>query len=269
MEPEYLDAIKDHIKGEPGKRSVDLFAKFFAQTVNAISETDHDVLGDLFQTSISHGENAFFMTPQPIAELMSTLSLGPDTNAEQEPTSISDPCCGTGIMLIEAGKQHENAELVGQDVDARCARVSAINLGLRGKYGWIICGNSLSRDVRFVYRIGSFFHEGPNGRRRGVIREVPPEQCPVLPELSQQTRQDLFETLEQSDDSKPQNINLGVLEVPRWLYRLERQLVSSPTNEVLKTENNEKKTDQVVTLQENVDSKPDAPSSKPSQKHLF
>jgi len=269
METEYLDAVKDHVEGEQGKRSVDLFGKFFGQTVIAISETDRDVLGDLFQSAVSHQENAFFMTPQPIAELVSKLSLGEDDTDEKKPITISDCCCGTGILLIEAGNQHENAELVGQDVDARCARVSALNLGLRGKYGWVICGNSLSREVRFVYRIGSFFHEGPNGLRRGVIREVSPEQCPVLPELRQQTRQDLFETLEQSDEVKPQNTNSDIVEVPRWLFRLEGQLVSSPTNKDTKAVQPGTVINKAVTPQEKEISKPDTPPSKPSQKNLF
>lgn len=32
-----------------------------------------------------------------------------------------DPCCGPGIMLIEAGRINPKAELVGQDIDARSA----------------------------------------------------------------------------------------------------------------------------------------------------
>jgi hypothetical protein len=65
-----------------------------------------------------------------------------------------------------------------------------LNLGLRGKYGWAICGNTLSREVQFAFRIGSLFHDGPDSLRRGVIRQVPPEECPVLPELRNRTNRD-------------------------------------------------------------------------------
>ena len=113
----------------------------------------------------------------------------------------------------------------------RCARIAAINLGLRGKYGWIVCGNTLSREVQFVYRIGSFFHEGPNGRRRGVIRDVAPEDCPILPELTHRTRQDLFEQVEPPPDSKQKEARPDILEVPQWALRLEQHLAALDDSE--------------------------------------
>ena len=161
MEPEYFDAIKAHTDGPKGKRGVDLFPVFLGQLVDAMSRTDADVLGDLFQGSISYGENGLYLTPQAIARLLAQMTVDPaQRTADGNVPVICDPCCGTGILLTEAGKANPHAELVGQDIDARCARITAINLGLRGKYGWVICGNSLSREVQFVYRIGSFFHEG-------------------------------------------------------------------------------------------------------------
>ena len=98
-------------------------------------------------------------------------------------------------MLLAASAVNPRAELVGVDIDARCAKITAVNLGLRSKYGWVICGNSLSGQMQFAYRIGHFYHEGPNGRRRGVIRDVPPEETPV-PVIATRLRResaDLFE----------------------------------------------------------------------------
>ncbi|QDT64075.1 N-6 DNA methylase [Calycomorphotria hydatis] len=226
MEAEYFEAIEGHCAGTLPHRSVDLFPQFFAQVVDAISETDDDVLGDLFQGGISYGENGLYLTPRPVAELMARTTI-PDDYDEKKPLMISDPCCGTGILLIEAGKLAPNSELVGQDIDPRCARITALNLGLRGKYGWVICGNTLSRDVQFVYRIADFIHEGPNGFRRGVIRSIPPEECPVLPELRKQLREDLFEAVEAEDQPETDRDQhaLELVEVPQWLARLERLFV--------------------------------------------
>ena len=164
MEPEYFDAIKAHLDGKKGKRGVDLFPVFLAQAVDGMSRNDNDVLGDLFQAGISYGEHGLYLTPQLVAELMARLSLdAEERTSDGETPMICDPCCGSGLLLMEAGKINPQAELIGQDIDARCARITALNLGLRGKYGWVICGNSLSREVQFVYRIGSFFHESCDG----------------------------------------------------------------------------------------------------------
>lgn len=223
MELDYLEAIKAHTDGSKGKRGVDLFPVFLGQLVEATSNADNDLLGDLFQGAISYGENGLYLTPAPVAQLIAQMTVEPTERAEDGRIPlIHDPCCGTGVLLMEAGKINPHVELVGQDVDARCARITSINLGLRGKYGWVICGNSLTRDVQFVHRIGGFFHEGPNGLRRGVIRQVPPEECPVLPELHRTTT-DVQRTLAPaSDEDVVADVKLpGIIEIPRWLQRLE------------------------------------------------
>lgn len=230
METEYFEAIKEHTQGKVGKRGVDLFGKFFGQTVEAISLHDNDVLGDMFQSAISYGENAFYMTPRPVSTAISKMMSGdPKASSDGNGTRILDPCCGTGILLIEAGKEQERAELCGVDIDSRCADICAINLGLRSRYGWVICGNSLSRKVQYAYRIGSFYHEGPNGLRRGVIRKVSNDQCPVLPELQRETKRDLLNRLD--EDKQPTSNNgmpLPIVEIPDWLLRLEAQTASVP-----------------------------------------
>jgi hypothetical protein len=60
-------------------------------------------------------------------------------------------------MLLEASNINPHAELVGQDIDARCVKITAINLGLRSRYGWVVCGNTLTGDTQFAYRVGSVF----------------------------------------------------------------------------------------------------------------
>ncbi|WP_145305562.1 N-6 DNA methylase [Gimesia fumaroli] len=224
MESEYFDAIKAHTKGEIGERGVDLMPVFLAQTIDAMSRTDNDVLGDLFQGSISYGEHSLYLTPPSVAQMMASMTSDETEDGDGRETLISDPCCGSGIPLIEAGKLHPQAELIGQDIDARCARLTALNLGLRQKYGWVICGNTLTREVQFVYRIGSFFHEGAQGRRRGVIREVPPEQCPVLPELQQRIKRYLLDTLDEESSlvPVPEQSLPQIIEIPDWVLRLEQ-----------------------------------------------
>jgi hypothetical protein len=83
--------------------------------------------------------------------------------------SVCDPCCGSGRMLLAAGEMQPGWEFVGQDIDLRCVRMTAINLALRNLYGYVIWGNSLGSEKRIVYRTGFDL--------RGVIREVPIAAC--------------------------------------------------------------------------------------------
>ena len=114
----------------------------------------------------------------------------------------------------------------------RCVKITAINLGLRGCFGWVVCGNSLSGETRFAYRIGSFFNETPNGLRRGVIRDVPPEETPipVIAERIRRDTKDLFET-EGEDDARSVSTLPTIIEVPQWLARLEPKLAALDRDE--------------------------------------
>ena len=227
-EAEYLSMVDRHKSGKPGKRGVDLMSQMFGELVSAMDTLDADILGDLFQGAITHGEAGQYFSPESLARLLAEMTVDPEARGTADkPLLINDPCCGTGRMLLEAAKVNPHLELVGQDIDHRCAKITAINMGLRGRYGWVICGNSLSGETRFAYRIGSFFHESPNGLRRGLIRDVPVEQTPV-PVISERARRKTRELFvnEETIATKISQTKLHVIEVPPWLARLEPQFAA-------------------------------------------
>lgn len=83
-------------------------------------------------------------------------------------------------MLLAAGEIQPNWEFIGQDVDLRCVRMTALNLALRNRYGYVIWGNSLANERRLVYRTGF--------NLRGFVRELPPEETPPpVPETTADT----------------------------------------------------------------------------------
>ncbi len=227
-EGEYLAMIERHKAGKKGHRGADLMGQMFGELVNAMSESDADILGDLFQGAVTYGEAGQYFTPECVTKLLAQMSIDPDARPENsKPILVNDPCCGTGRMLLEAATINPHVELVGQDIDARCTKISAINLGLRGRYGWVLCGNSLSGETTFAYRIGSFYNETPNGLRRGVIRDVPVEQTPV-PVLAARMREQSQSLLgkEQVSDVSNSFPVPTIIEVPQWLARLEPMLAA-------------------------------------------
>jgi hypothetical protein len=187
-EEEYLQTVKPYIEGDVGNRAIDRLVAVFGQIVIIMDETRSDVLGDIFQGAITRGQNQQFFTPDPICDLMARLtdsaesregaSAGSADAAEMK--TICDPCCGSGRLLLAAARVNRNRYFVGQDIDHRCAKITAINLALWNLYGKVVWGNTLTNEVRRIY------HTGFNGQ--GVIRiedvqaPGPPDQLAAKPD---------------------------------------------------------------------------------------
>jgi hypothetical protein len=171
MEDEYLQVVQKHSSGKQGHRGCDEIAKLFAQVITVMEETRQDVLGDLFQGAITYGEAGQFLTPDTITRLMADMAIADMSAESRESRRVLDPCCGSGRMLLSVAERQPHWEFIGQDVDLRCVRMTAINLALRNLYGYVIWGNSLGNDQRLVYRTGF--------NARGFIRTVEPNERPA------------------------------------------------------------------------------------------
>lgn len=171
MEEEYLVAVQKHAHGEQGQRGCDRIAEALAQVVLIMERTRADVLGDLLQGAISHGNAGQYFTPQPVCDLMARLTIDEAEQDSQEPRTVCDPCCGSGRMLLAAAKLRPHWRFVGQDIDLRCVRITALNLALNNLYGWVLWGDSLKNERRLAYRTG---FDG-----RGFVCEAPVDECPL------------------------------------------------------------------------------------------
>jgi len=177
LEEQYMQIVPQDSEGPKGRRAIDSICKLFGKAVAEMEDTRkevRDVLGDLYSGGITYGEAGQYYTPQAVTDVMAELATH-DIAGEDEPhrsRSVLDPCCGSGRMLMSVAKHHPHWEFVGKDVDLRCVRLTAINMGLRNMYGYAIWGDSLQLEDKLVYRTG-FNLEG------GVIREIPIEACPA------------------------------------------------------------------------------------------
>jgi hypothetical protein len=154
MEDEYLQTIERHKEGTKGKRGVDVLARMFGNLVDVTDKTRADILGDLFQGSITYGEKGQFLTPEPICQMMAQMNLPEEKTELDGRRSVNDPCCGSGRMLLAAAEIQPNWHFVGQDVDLRCVRMTAINLAMRNHYGHAVHGNSLTNTTDLIYETG-------------------------------------------------------------------------------------------------------------------
>jgi type I restriction-modification system DNA methylase subunit len=157
MEDEYLAVVrKGYANGKTGQRGIDALTQAFGTLVDLMEATRRDVLGDLFQGGITYGEAGQFLTPEEICRMMAAM------NVDDAPpdAKVFDPCVGSGRMLLAYAEQRQGGELIGQDIDLRCVRMTAINLALRNLYGYALWGNSLNGELKLAYRIGFNMHGG-------------------------------------------------------------------------------------------------------------
>ena len=187
MEDEYLETIERHKEGVKGKRGADVLARMFGNLASIMDRTREDVLGDLFQGAVTYGENGQFLTPEPVCGMMAQLSLPQEDTGLDGRRSVNDPCCGSGRMLLAASELQPHWHFVGQDVDLRCTRMTAINLALRNLYGHVAWANTLTLDTKLIYETGRVQVWGnairktnsiPLPNRDPEIISTPPEEQP-------------------------------------------------------------------------------------------
>ena len=147
----YLEIVRKYKNDQPaGNREIDFFTKAFSLLMIKMKENNEEVLGEVYmqwnQNNKYHGQ---FFTPKHIASFMAQIT--------KPHGRISDPTCGSGIMLVEAIKTMSNSELdeaifYGQDIDLTCVKMTALNLLFFNVNGFVVWGNTLTLECNKVYQ---------------------------------------------------------------------------------------------------------------------
>lgn len=166
-DPEYLRTLEPYQdKREQGERNADIFASAFRELVIQLKENCTDILGQIFTVHITRGENGQFFTPEVLCDFISMITAQKDDNSS---ASINDPACGSGRTLIAAIKHKPCGWYIGTDLDARCAKMTVLNMLFRNVNSLIVHGNSLTLEVWNVW-------ETKHTVSGGVFIQYTPEQ---------------------------------------------------------------------------------------------
>jgi len=148
VEEEYMNIAKDYSKEELEKHG-----HLIAITVEALEENIQDFLGEIFtEAKLTNTRNGQFFTPYHVSLMMAKVIIGENPLPTDRVCRINDPTCGAGGMLVagatvlkERGFDYQNNALfIGQDIDARCARMAFIQLSLLGVPAVIYCMNTIT-----------------------------------------------------------------------------------------------------------------------------
>lgn len=114
-----------------------------------------DPLGEYYEAlASSYKKSALgqFFTPIHLVNLMTGLVL-PDED-DREKVTISDPCCGSGRMLLSAYCHREGKIFaVAQDIDPICAKMAIVNFLMHGVEGVVILGDTLRLTIEKAWHV--------------------------------------------------------------------------------------------------------------------
>jgi hypothetical protein len=168
----YLLIVKKYRNNQAvGQREIDNFSNAFGALLIETQRSNEDVLGLIYmQWNQNNKYNGQFFTPKHIANMM-VLMIEPKRK-------ILDPCCGSGVMLVETIKTMSNQQLdqsvfYGQDIDLTCAKMCALNLLFFNVNGFVIWGDSLAMQCQKVY-------ETRRSYVGGCIRELVGEELELF-----------------------------------------------------------------------------------------
>ncbi len=145
----YLKIVKRY-RNEGENREIDHFKSAFHELMSGMVIDSEELLGDIYmEWNISNKHTGQYFTPKNIAGMMAEMT---------EPKGrVLDPTCGAGIMLVESAKAMSykdcsEAFFVGQDLDATCVNMCALNMLFFNLNGYVIQGNTLALECNWGYR---------------------------------------------------------------------------------------------------------------------
>jgi type I restriction-modification system DNA methylase subunit len=149
----YLTVVKRYNNsGSVGNREIDHFRNACHLLMSKMKQTNDEMLGEIYmQWNLSNKYTGQYFTPKVIAQFMSQL-LNPEFGEV-----ITDPCCGAGIMLVEACKlinfeELKNTWFIAQDINHTCVKMCALNMLFFNLNSYVILGNTLAFECQKVYQ---------------------------------------------------------------------------------------------------------------------
>lgn len=135
----------------------EVIKKFILIIGDAFEENpEQDFLGELYmEYNLGKHSNGQYFTPYSIAKFMSSLCGERTSDIKNNGFArITDPACGSGVMLIAAANlYHDSCNFqrdilfVGQDIDPIAAKMCYIQLSILGCAGYVCIGDTLKHPL--------------------------------------------------------------------------------------------------------------------------
>ena len=139
-----------------------------------MAATDTDVLDAVYEEyGMSSDALGQHFTPHRVCETMVEIAGVVDENDTDDRQTVLDPTCGSGRILLTAGRKQPDALFVGQDKDPLCARMTALNCCFLNLDAYVVQGNSLTVEFQRAW-------ESSYSPMGGSVRELDDEEVEDL-----------------------------------------------------------------------------------------
>ena len=166
IEQKYKDTIKTYTKEQ-----AENFSQLLAFLIMALEEKHQDFLGQIYmQLNLGNIATGQFFTPYHISQFMAEINFTEteDNLKQQEIITLSDPCCGSGGMIIAFAETMKNKNYNYQnqlfveviDIDEMCFMMAYIQLSLYGIPARVMLGDSLAWKFSKVLYTPIYFVNG-------------------------------------------------------------------------------------------------------------
>ncbi len=99
-----------------------------------------DPFGDFYMEHLSKSRSGQFFTPETICDFMDQIQLGEEV---PDNATVTDPCCGSGRLLLSAAKINRKVTFYAADIDLTCAKMTLLNFLLNSMCGEVAWMDSL------------------------------------------------------------------------------------------------------------------------------
>lgn len=183
IEEAYLAAIAAFEKEEQT-----IIAQLFAISMMALTDLQEDFLGQLYmEMEIANKHVGQFFTPKHVSRMMAEMQMfGIEERIKEKGfITLSEPACGAGVMVIEAGNvlraqgfDPGNAMLFqAVDISRICFNMAYFQFSVLGLSGEVVHGDTIAFQQYEV-------RETPRwkvARKRDGLPAFPKPEIPVLP----------------------------------------------------------------------------------------
>ncbi len=150
IEQKYKDIIKNYTKEQAEE-----YSQLLAFLIMALEEKHQDFLGQIYmKLNLGNVATGQFFTPYHISQFMAEINFTEteDKLNQQEIITLSDPCCGSGGMIIAFAETMKKKNYNYQtqlfveviDIDEMCFMMAFIQLSLYGIPARVMLGDSLA-----------------------------------------------------------------------------------------------------------------------------
>jgi len=89
--------------------------------------------------------------------MMTAITIG---DKLEDDSTVCDPACGSGRMLLSAAKINRHARFYAADLDITCCKMTLVNMLLNSLQGEVAYMNTLSNDFYKGYKVSTTLVNG-------------------------------------------------------------------------------------------------------------